>query len=158
MDDIQEAKKLLAQARKENLKAIRAMDLDSCVNFFNEGVRQYARPVEATAFDNLVATARRAIDNNKGDFESHLDDLRGKNYDILWRQDWFVIDRFNWLSQSPHLFTNRAEFLEPVAQGKKALESNDMEKLRLVTGHLSYLRIRIGSDDQILSGSNILVG
>ena len=48
--------------------------------------------------------------------------------------------------------------MELVAQGKKALESNDMEKLRLVTGHLSYLRIRIGSDDQILSGSNILVG
>ena len=158
MDDIQEAKKLLAQARKENLKAIRAMDLDSCVSFFNEGVRQYARPVEATAFDSLVTTARRAIDNNKGDFESHLDDLRGKNFDILWRQDWFVIDRFNWLSQSAHLFTNRAEFLELVGQGKKALDSNDMEKLRLVTGHLSYLRIRIGSDDQILSGSNILVG
>ena len=158
MDDIQEAKKLLAQARKENLKVIRAMDLDHCVSFFNETVRQYSRPVEATAFDNLVATARRAIDNNKGDFESHLEDLRGKNYDILYRQDWFVIDRFNWLAQSPHLFTNRTEFLELIAQGKKALEANDMEKLRLVTGHLGFVRIRIGGDDQILSGSNILVG
>ena len=84
MDDIQEAKKLLAQARQENLKVIRALDLDSCVALFNDSVRQYARPVEATSFDSLVATARRSIDNNKGDFESHLVDLRGKNYEILF--------------------------------------------------------------------------
>lgn len=158
MDDIQEAKKLLAQARKENLKVIRAMELESCVSFFNENIRQHARPVEVTSFDNLAATARRAIDNNKGDFESHLQDLKGKNWDILFRQDWFVIDRFNSLSQSPHLFTSPAEFAELVAMGKKALEANDMDKLRQVTSHLGAIRIRMGNDDQILSGSNILVG
>jgi molecular chaperone DnaK len=64
-------------------------------------VRQHARPTEASAFDNLVKTAQRAIDNNSGDFESHLDDLRGRNFMILWRQDWFVIERFKWLARTP---------------------------------------------------------
>jgi len=66
-------------------------------------VRQHARPTETSSFDSLVKTAQRAIDNNSNDFESHLDDLRGRNFMILWRQDWFVIDRFKWLAQDTYL-------------------------------------------------------
>jgi molecular chaperone DnaK len=99
MDNVQEAKRLLALARKEHLKDIRQLELDKTVEFFDKHVREHARPTEANAFDNLAKTAQRAIDNNSGDFESHLDELRGKNFMILWRQDWFVIDRFKWLSQ-----------------------------------------------------------
>ena len=36
---IQEAKKLLAQARKENLKVIRQLELDKVVEFFDAGIR-----------------------------------------------------------------------------------------------------------------------
>ena len=158
MDDIQDAKKLLALSRKENLKVIRQMEFDSCVGYFNDNVRKYAKPVEATAFDNLTATARRAIDNNKGDFENHMRDLRSKNWDILYRQDWFVIDRFNWMAESPHMYSDANEFAELVKLGKQALAANDMDKLRQVTNHLDYVRIRMGGDDQILAGSNILVG
>ncbi len=86
MDDIQEAKKLIAQARKEHQKVIRQMELDKTVDFFDSRIREHARPAEAGAFDNLAKTAQRAIDNNSGDFESHLDELRGKNFMILWRQ------------------------------------------------------------------------
>lgn len=158
MDDIQDARKLLAQSRKEHLKVIRQMELDSCVKYFNDNIRKYAKPIEATAFDKLTVTARSAIDNNKGDFESHLDDLKGKNWDVLFRQDWFVIDRFNWLAQSPHMYSDAAEFNELVSVGKQALAANDMDKLRKATALLGYARIRVGGDDQILAGSNILVG
>jgi len=158
MSDIQEAKKLLAQSRKDNLKVIRQMDLDSCVNFFNEVVRKHARPIEATTFDKLAITAKTAIDNNKGDFESHLQDLRAKNWDILFQQDWFVIDRFNSDVKTPHLFLDAAEFNELVKHGKAALAANDMDKLRKVVDHLENVRIRMGGEDRMLSGSNILVG
>lgn len=158
MDDIQDAKKLLAMARKENLKVIRQMELDTCVNYFNENIRKYSKPIEATAFDKLTVTARSAIENNKGDFESHLRDLRSKNWDVLFRQDWFVIDRFNWMAQSPHMFSDAAEYADLVKVGKQALAVSDMDKLRQVTSHLDYSRIRMGGDDQILAGSNILVG
>lgn len=103
MDNVQEAKRLLALTRKEHLKDIRQLELDRAVDFFEKTVRQYARPTEATSFDNLVKTAQRAIENNSSDFESHLDDLRGRNFMILWRQDWFVIERFKWLAQDVYL-------------------------------------------------------
>jgi hypothetical protein len=44
MDDIQEAKKLIAQARKEHQKVIRQMELDKTVDFFDSRIREHARP------------------------------------------------------------------------------------------------------------------
>ena len=70
MDNVQEAKRLLAQARQSHLKEIRQLELDKAVDTFNKGVREYARPSEETAFDNLVKTARRDIENNSADFEA----------------------------------------------------------------------------------------
>lgn len=158
LDDIQEAKKLLALARKENLKEIRQIELDNCVNYFEKNVKVHARPVEVSSFESLASTARRAIDNNKSDFEVHLAELRGKNWAILWRQDWFVIDWFKWMSDNPHMFNSPKDFAELVAVGKQALAANDMDKLRLVTDHLDNLRIRAGGGDEMIAGSNILMG
>lgn len=158
MDNVQEAKKLLALTRKANLRDIRAMDIESCVATFDEIVRKHARPAEETAFDNLATTARRAITNPSGDFESHLREMRGKNWDILARQDWFVIDRFKWLASSPHLFHNAREHEQLAFTGLAALEKNDIDQLRNVVDHLDSIRISLGGDDQMLTGSNILVG
>jgi molecular chaperone DnaK len=157
MANVQEAKKLLALARKSNLKIIRQIDLDSCVNFFNESVRKHARPIESSSFDKLVVTAKSCIENNKNDFANHLRDLRGRNWEILFRQDWFVIDRFNWMIQSPHLFMDAAEFSELSRLGRQALAAGDIDKLRPIMNHLDNVRIRIGGDDRILSGANILM-
>lgn len=158
MDDIQEAKKLMAQARKEHLKVIRQIELDKAVAFFDSHIRQHARPAEAGSFDNLAKTAQRAIDNNSGDFESHLDELRGKNFMILWRQDWFVIDRFKWLSVDAYLFPDAAEHTQLCDLGKQALQANDMDKLRQVVAHMDSVRVGSASEDDMVAGSNILVG
>lgn len=155
---MQDAKKLLALTRRANLRDIRTIDLESCVSIFDEIVRKHARPAEESAFDNLAATARRAIANNSGDFESHLRELRGKNWDILARQDWFVIDRFKWLASSPHLFHSAREHEQLALAGLTALEKNDIDQLRNVVDHLDSIRISLGGDDQMLTGSNILVG
>ncbi|MFM0363046.1 Hsp70 family protein [Paraburkholderia sediminicola] len=158
MDDVQEAKKLLALTRRANLRDIRTVDLESCVSTFDEIVRRHARPAEETAFDNLATTARRAIASPSGDFESHLREMRGKNWDILARQDWFVIDRFKWLMGAPHLFHNAKEHEQLALMGLAALEKNDIDQLRNVVDHLDSIRINLGGDDQMLTGSNILVG
>ena len=157
MADVQEAKKLLALARKSNLKVTRQMDLDSCLTYFNDNLRKVASPVETSSFDRLVITARNCIDNNKNEFENYLRDLRGRNWEIAFQQDWFVMDRFNFLSKSPHLFLDAAEFSELCRIGKQVLSSSDLDQLRPIVRHMEDVRIRIGSDDRILSSSNILM-
>ncbi len=156
MDHVQEAKKLLALARKEHLKDIRQLELDKAVAFFDRNVREHARPTEANAFDNLVKTAQRAIDNKSGDFESHLDELRGKNFIILWRQDWFVIDRFKWLSEDSHLFPDSREHALLVNAGAEALKAGDLGKFRQLVAQLDSARIGSGNDDQMMVSANIV--
>lgn len=156
MDDIQEAKWLLALTRKEHLKDIRQLELDKAVEFFDNAVREHARATEVNAFDNLAKTAQRSIDNNNGDFESHLDELRGKSFMILWRQDWFVIDRFKWLAQDNYLFPDAREHAELVTTGAEALKANDIDKLRLVVAHLDSVRIGSAGEDEMMAGANIV--
>ena len=156
MDNVQEAKRLLALARKEHLKDIRQLELDKTVEFFDKHVREHARPTEANAFDNLAKTAQRAIDNNSGDFEAHLDDLRGKNFMILWRQDWFVIDRFKWLAKDTYLFPDAREHAQLVSAGAEALKANDMNKVRAVVAQLDSVRIGSGGDDEMMAGANVV--
>ncbi|MFM5052884.1 Hsp70 family protein [Aeromonas veronii] len=156
MDDVQEAKRLLALTRKEHLKDIRQLELDKAVDFFDKVVRQHARPTEASSFDNLVKTAQRSIDNNSGDFESHLDDLRSRNFMILWRQDWFVIDRFKWLAENIYLFPDASEHAQIVVVGAEALKANDIDKLRAVVAHLDSIRIGSAGENDMLAGANIV--
>jgi molecular chaperone DnaK len=102
MDHIQKAKELLAKARQANLRPIRVMELDQTVSIFDGNIRKLARPTEETAFDNLAKSARRSIESP--DFEGQLQQLRSKIFMILWRQDWFVVDRFKLYLESPFLF------------------------------------------------------
>lgn len=156
MDNVQEAKRLLALARKEHLKDIRQLELDKTIEFFDKHVREHARLTEANAFDNLAKTAQRSIDNNSGDFEAHLDELRGKNFMILWRQDWFVIDRFKWLAKDTYLFPDAREHAQLVSVGAEALKANDINKLRAVVAQLDSVRIGSGGDDEMMADANIV--
>ena len=132
------------------------MELDKAIDFFERHVREHARSTEASAFDNLAKTAQRAIDNNGSDFEANLDDLRSKNFMILWRQDWFVIDRFKWLAADSHLFPDAKEHAQLANAGAEALKANDIDKLRTVVAQLDSIRIGSGGDDEMMAGANIV--
>ena len=158
MEGVLAARRLLAQVRKQNLKGIRQMELDAVIEFFNEHIRRLARPSEETAFENLARTAQRANDRDDKDFESHLNELKGRNFEILWRQDWFVVERFKWMASSAHHFSDPARFRELVAKGMSALQNDDIDELRQVVGHLWQIQIDTGSDTDMLDITNIIRG
>jgi molecular chaperone DnaK len=175
-----EANRLVAQVRKEHLPEIRQIELSGVVSFFDNHVRQHARPSESVAFDNLAETVQRSIDENDNDFERYLDELKGKNFEILWRQDWFVIGRFQHLVSSPHLFTDRHRFEQLAKVGTQLMSSygieleslspqdrmslrlmrpDDVEKLREIVAKLSMLQIDGSSDyDETVNVINIIRG
>lgn len=158
MDNIQEAKKILAIVRKSNLKSIRQMDLNSCKKFFDDIVRQHAKPSETSSFDNLVNTCQNNIDNNASEFENNLQSLRYRNWDILERQDWFVMDMFKKYSEEPWRFTNPNIYANLVEKGNEAIKADDMNALRNILGHFGAIRISSTDDDDMLSTSNIKLG
>lgn len=155
MDDIQDVKRQLADLRRRNMRAIREMDLENLTEFF-ESIRHMAKPVEASAFDNLVRTARRLIDDPSGEFEAYLDEMRAKNFDVLWRQDWWVIERFNYNLEHPHLFRDQAKFDELAGVGRAAITASDMSALRQVVAQLDSIRVMGGKDEDFTAPSNIV--
>lgn len=158
MEGVVEARRLLAQVRKENLKEIRQMELDNTSQFFNAHVRRYARPSEESGFENLSRTAQRSIEENNRNFENYLNELRGKNFEILWRQDWFVVQKFKWMASSPHHFSDPTRFKELVAMGMTALQNDDIDGLRRVVGHFWQIQIDTGSDTDMHDIANIIRG
>jgi molecular chaperone DnaK len=158
LDTVQEAKRLLAFTRKDHLRTIRQLELERVRALFDNAVREFARPSEASTFDSLARTAQRSIESNTSDFESHLDELRSKSLMILWRQDWFVIDRFKWLADSPHLFPDTATHVELVGGGLQYLRDNDIDSLRTVVAQLDSVRVRSAGDDEMMSRANIVRG
>lgn len=158
MDSVLEAKKLLAQVRKEHLKEIRQMDLDRCVEFFNECVRPHARPVDTNAFDNSTRAAQRAIKTGSSDFERYLDQLKIKNFEVLWRQDWFVVERFKLMAETGYHFPDQRRYAELVAAGMEAIQTDDMSRLRQVVGELYSIQMGSPSSDDMLVSANIVRG
>ena len=157
MDAVQEAKKIFAQVREENKKDMRQVDLEKCIENF-ERVREFARPTEVSGFETLVKSAQRVIGNANPEFESLLRQLWSKVFDVLFRQDWFIVDRFKWMAESSHLFLDKKQHEELVNLGMNALEADDVDKLRQITVVMDALRINSGSEQDMVVSTNIVKG
>lgn len=156
MEGVLAARRLLADVRKDHLKEIRELELEKTVSFFDSYLREHARPSEVTSFENLVRTARRSIDQRGREFESQLDELKGRNFELLWRQDWFVVETFRRMEATPHRFIDASRHADLVAQGKAALERDEIDALRAVVAQLWQLQYDAGSDMDMLDVANIV--
>lgn len=155
---VQEAKKILAQVKKDNLPKIREIELNDVVDLFEKSVSKCARPSEQKAFDTLIRTARAEIDRKGNDFEKCINEMRGKIWGILWRQDYFIIDWFRYLISSPQKFIDRKKFVELSTLGARLLKDGDIDQLRQVVVSLSQIQVDDGDDDDILAVANIIRG
>ena len=158
MDNVLEAKRILATLRKDNLQQIRRLDLDKAIEFFDNVVRDAARPSEVTAFDTLAKTAKLSIERGSADFETQLGQLRSNSFEILWRQDWFVAERFKWLAESPHTSTDINRYQELKTLGLEALKNDDIDRLRQICYELGALQIDAGGGVEMFDVANIVRG
>ena len=157
-NELLDAKKIINKTRQDNLKTIRQMDLDGCVMFFDEVVRQYASPTEEHAFDNLVRTAQRSIDRNDTDFENVLDSMKTKNTIILLKQDWFIVDWYQRAVASPTNYLDVAKYNELKRLGDNALANDNMDELRQILFELLSIQIHSDSGDGMFDIANIVKG
>ena len=158
MDGVEEARRLLGEVRRRNLKEIRQIELDRTTTLFNDHLRDLARPSEENDFDNLVRTAQRTIDGNDKGFERYVNDLRRTSFEILWRQDWFVVGRFKSMASSPHWFADHDLFETLVAKGRGCLRNDDIDALRQIIGQLARIQIDHVSDIDMMEIANIIRG
>lgn len=157
-NELLEAKKLVAQTRQEHLKAIRQMDLDSCIQFFRETVQKHAKPSEIEIFENLSRTAQRSIDNNNPSFDNQLSEMRGNNFNILFRQDWFVIDWFHYVTRNPYEYSDQTKYIALKQKGEACIREERIQDLRTILFDLLNIRIASNDGEMMLEDVNVIKG
>ena len=105
-----------------------------------------------------MRTAQRAIDRNDKGFERYVNDLRRTSFEILWRQDWFVVGKFKSMASSPHWFADHDLFETLVAKGRVCLQNDDIDALRQIIGQLARIQIDHVSDIDMMEIANIIRG
>jgi molecular chaperone DnaK len=156
MQNIDEAKSILAKVRKEHLSSIRQIDLDSVVEFFQKSIKQHAKSSEITAFDNMARSAKLSLERPGSDFENMIEQMKEMNWQILWRQDWFIVDTFKRFSNEEYLFTDRVAFGQLVKVGSDAVKRDDIDKLREVVIAMYGIRITTYTEQDLNLEINIL--
>ena len=157
METVLDAKRLLSETRATHLQVLRQIDFDALRDYIDR-IRTHARPTEIQSLDGLLESARRVMTRETGDFEAFEDEAWAMVRTILWRQDWYVVDRFRSLSESPHLFVDQADFELLVVAGMAALEAADVERLREIVAHLSSKRIGWAAPDELSLNTNVVLG
>jgi len=157
-DRVLEAKRLMANARKANLGQVRLVELEKLKVFFDKNMRELARPSEITSFDNLHKSALRVVERPTAEFESLYEEIRGVIGDILWRQDWFILDRFQLYKKSPYSFSDTILYSQLVSRGDAALAAGDSDTLKEVVFALSAIRRGGVNETDMFASANIVRG
>lgn len=151
-----ETKKLLSQVRRTHLQDIRQMELDSCAGFFEKNIRSIARPSEIESFNALKGTAQRCIDRNSSAFEDTLSEMKGNNFTILWRQDWFVLHLFKDAVNSPHKYSDPTKYHMLIERGQLCLQKDEIGQLRNIMLLLMQIKIYTGDEADFAEAVNIM--
>lgn len=118
---IKQAEELIEDVRRMNRKSISQIALTKELTFFDMYCRQHARPSEETEFDKLVETAQRAIENNDTDFDKHLDGLKARVFEVLWRQPFFIIERFKNIRKTVPVYASDPQVNALIHKGEQLL-------------------------------------
>ena len=138
-NNLLQARRLAAQIRRDHLREIRQQELDDAIHYFFESIRQHAQPHEIETFERMAKSAQVCIDQNGSDFDEILTQIRRRNFSILWKQDWYVVKRFNNLVQHPERFSDLAKFEALKKSGEELIRNDWLGQLRSVVGDLFNL-------------------
>jgi molecular chaperone DnaK len=137
---------------------VRSIELENLKSYFDEHLLDDARQSEITSIENLHKSSTRVISKPSGEFEALLEEMRTLIFGILWRQDWFVLDRYKKYKQSPYNFADPAKYSQLISRGDSALAANDLETVKEVVYMLSALKLGSSDEREMFSSSNIVRG
>jgi len=160
LEELSTVKKLLSKIRKNNEGEVQQLELDKIVKSYNDTFSESSnvKPSDKTTFDALVSAAQKSIDTKNKAFSVQLDGLNALFNSMLWKEDWHVVNVFNFFSTSPHQFSDKALFNKLAQQGKDAVERDDIKGLRDIVGKLFDIRVASSNSADIYGSVNIVRG
>ena len=78
------------------------------------------------------------------------------NFDVLIRQDWYVIDRFKYAANTHYNYSDKSVYKLLIIRGENMIRANDIDGLRKVLFELAKIRIVDDNDYLLLDEINII--
>ena len=152
-EDLQAAKKVLADIRERNRESIRREKLDGWRDYFETYLKKFAKPQEIKQVENLFDRAENLIEREDSAFEDTISEILGVISAIAIRDDAFIMESFNSLIKNPGDFDDQVAFYRLAAAGKNAIAQRDFNELRKIVGGLYSIGWR--ESDELLTANII---
>ena len=156
-EQVLQAQRDLDKVRKRHLREVRQIELDNLLKLIDP-LRKSATTTDLTAIDNLVASAKRSIDDNSHAFEDYMKELRIKMLSVLWKQDWFIVAKFKALAEKPSVITDKKKYNTLIADGTNAMEHDNIDRLRQIVLELENICYTNSVGFEDMNITNILRG
>lgn len=141
-----EIKRKANYLKHANKKTFRRIELERVMDRF-EITKEFADENDMLTFRKLEKTAQQAINSDYDGFENVISAMRSKIGNYMFKQDWYAIDRYRNLSESPTSFVDKELYTSLKAKGDRALEEKDMSGLRDIFFKMQDLKVTIDSSD-----------
>ena len=153
-EDLQAAKKILADIRERNRESIRRDEFDYLSRRYEVHVKKFAEPQEMAQIENLLNRAENLIEREDSVFEDVTGEIYGWYWRILfYRNDEYTLRTFNDLIKNPDDFDDQASFYQLSTAGKNAVAQKDFNALRKIIFELADLTGN--SEDEFLAANII---
>ncbi|MBQ6296828.1 MAG: Hsp70 family protein [Selenomonadaceae bacterium] len=153
-ENLQAAKKILADIRERNRESIRREDLDGWRDYYEDYIKKFAKTQEITQLENLFDRAETLIERDDSAYDDTVREIDYLCWKIkFYRDDEFVVYRFNRITKNPGDFDDQATFYRLVQAGKNAITQKDFKALRDIFWDIVDLR---GSKGDELLTANII--
>ena len=146
-DRVIQARQNLNKIRKANIEIIRERRLSSFMEDYEKQYSKYADEEENSRYQKLFAAAKDRIKEAGSGFENIIEQLRYLNYDVMAKSDEFIVEDFARLVSHPENYEDKDKLACLYEAGKKAIENEDIDRLRQVVDALWAAMRREEQDD-----------
>ena len=153
-ENLQAAKKVLADIRERNRENIRREDLSGLRDYYADYVKKFAEPQEITQIENLFDRAETLIERDDTTYEDIVSEIRSLCWRIIfYRDDKYIVYRFNSLTKNPDDYDDQASFYRLVQAGRNAIAQKNFAALREIFWDILDLGGR--NEDELLTANII---
>ena len=146
-DRVIQARQNLNKIRRANIEIIRERHLASFMEDYEKQYSKYADDEENSRYQKLFAAAKDRIKESGSGFENIIEQLRYLNYDVMAKSDEFIVEDFARLVSHPENYEDKDKLAFLYEEGKKAIENEDIDRLRQVVDALWAAMRREEQDD-----------
>lgn len=152
----QTSKGVVASFMRDNQTAIFEKELEEAEERL-ETFKDSGTPAQIKQANQLLESARKAINANSPLAEKYLNELNAAIAQIMFNNDEVYIALFYAMAENPQDFTNPELYRRLIAQGNMCVQNNDLNGLKNTIARLAQIRIvHKGSDiENMLKGSGI---